>query len=289
MARLPSFNYNAINAPGGIAAGLGGLTQALIQAPQEKRRLALAEQDRIERRSMGEQDLLLRRQAMEDRAQSAEAAEKRDIRDFDYRKTQDAAQLGIQQQNANTLGAARVGGAVNDFQKGGGLMGVLMGAPKTGGRTPGPNDDVIPSHILQSIEGQVDQEMKDVQGRIGLTGQIDPGVRAHARQKALQNAGYNPVTMRRLGPGGTSVTGEAATPQQRPTPSDQPSAAPNQQAPGQSDADILQLKAQNPQYATMPDDEFIRRVRMKGKAGPQVNAQPTQSLRDATMASFQGK
>lgn len=265
MARLPSFNYNAINARGGIAEGLGGLTAALIQAPQEKRRLALAEQDRIERRSMGEQDLVLRRQALEDRQQSEKAAGERDVRDFTHRQAMDQGNLAVSQQNAMTLGASRIGGAINDFQKGGGLIGALVGAPKTGGRTPGPNDDVIPPHILANLEKQLDDQdaaMK-ASGGLSATGML-PGVRANARQQLLKNAGYNPVTMRRLGAGNINAAGQPATPQQAPTPSQQPSAAPNQNV-GQSDADILQLKAQHPQYATIPDDEFIRRVRAKNQ------------------------
>lgn len=265
MGGLPSFNYNAINARGGIAEGLGGLTAALIAAPQEKRRLAMMEQDRITRQSESEQDRLMRQQQMADMQANRVAIGERDARDFEYRKTNDEANRGIAQQNATTASFTAGSNAVEGFQRGGGIMGLIAGKPKAGGRTPGPNDDVIPAHLLSNIEQQVDDEDAAMKASGGLSAQgMNPATRAHARQRKLEMAGYDPRTMRRLGAGTTNAAGQPASPQSAPpTPSAQPSAAPNQQAPQQSDADILELKKQHPQYATIPDAEFIRRVRAK--------------------------
>jgi hypothetical protein len=239
MVGLPSFNYQAINAPGGIAAGLGGLASALVQAPQEKRRLALVEQERIDRRNQGEQDNLMRQQAMDDRRESAKTAAGQD----------------------------------EGFQKGGGLMGMLVGPQKASGRAPDPDADLIPSYLLKDVEDRVTAKTKAMQQSMnaagGLTGALNqqpvqPAVIEQMRQNEFKALGYNPATKRRLGAGGVNAAGQSASPQQMPTPSAQPSAAPNQNV-GQSDGDILELKKQHPQYASIPDDEFIRRVRAKNQ------------------------
>jgi hypothetical protein len=268
---LPSFNYAAINAPGGIAAGLGGLSAALVQAPQEKRRLALAEQAANDRRANDEQDQLMRQQAMDDRHHSAEVAAQNDARDFEYKKTNDQRNYELASQNSATLGAERVGNAVHNFQTGGGLMGLLAGKPPTGaGHAPNPNADLIPDYLLKDVESRVGEKVKAMQKSMnnagGITGalnqqQVSPGVIEDMRQNEFKALGYSPVTKRRLGPGTMNAAGQPASPQQMPTPSDQPSQAPNQSP--DSDADILKLKQQHPQYATIPDDEFIRRVRAK--------------------------
>lgn len=275
MVGLPSFNYAAINAPGGIAAGLGGLTAALVAAPQEKRRLALVEQEAADRRSQSEQDNLMRQQAMEDRRTSAATANAHDARDFEYRKTNDQRNYDLAAQNSASLGAQRVGNAVHDFQTGGGLAGLFMGKPPAGGagRAPNPNADLIPDYLLSDVEKRVGEKTKAMQQSIsaagGLTGAlnqqpIQPGVIEQMRQNEFKALGYDPLTKRRIGAGSVNAAGQPSSPQLPPTPSAQPSAAPNQNA-GQSDADILELKKKHPQYASIPDDEFIRRVRAKSQ------------------------
>lgn len=270
MATLPSFNYSAINAPGGIAAGLGGLSAALIQAQQDKRRMAFAEQGRQDRLAGDAEDRLMRKQQLDDIQASREAAAKNDARDFEYRKTNDDRNYNLADRNSMSLGVQRVGNAVNDFQRGGGLTGLLMGPPKKA-TVPHPNADVMPPQMVKSIDDEIATKIKDMEDSIRAASgapssapqqPLSSGLKDEIRQKRYAAAGYNPLTMRPLGNGNTNAAGQMATPQQPPIPSQQPSSAPNQNA-GQSDADLLKLKAQHPLGATLTDDEFLRRARAK--------------------------